>query len=233
MAKKTKETADDNGFIPCSVKQLPHGQLIAAARTAIEQNLANSPAAAAIRMLAREWGRGKGTRDAEVLPPEHIAMLTTKYWGSKGVDLGVYFMDTQDSALKAKILAYANKWGQYGNIRFREASGGNAQVRLARQRNQGYWSYLGTDVLHIGARNPTMNLESFSLSVPDSEYDRVVCHEFGHTLGFPHEHMRQEIVALLDPQKTISYFQATQGWSATEVQQQVLTPLEDSAISMR
>jgi hypothetical protein len=218
------------GFIPCTLRQLPDEELLAAAQTAVRQNPANAPAHAAIRFLA-----GLLTVDTteERLPPERIAVLATKYWGARGVDLGVYFMDTQDSSLKNKLLSYMNKWGQYGNVKFREASGGNAQVRIARQRGDGYWSYLGTDVLHIPRNQPTMNLDSFSLSTSDSEYDRVVCHETGHTLGFPHEHMRREIVQLLDTDRTISYFRQTQGWSAEEVRQQVLTPLEDAAIPMR
>jgi len=55
----------------------------------------------------------------------------------------------------------------------------------------GYWSYLGTDILHIPKNRPTMCLENFSMDTLESEYKRVVRHETGHTLGFPHEHMRR------------------------------------------
>lgn len=224
-----------DSFVPCTLRQLPDEELVAAARTAVEYNPANAPAHAAIRFLAGLLTSDKedAPEEARVLDPGYIAVLATKYWGAGGVDLGVSFMDTQDSSLKNKLLSYMNKWGQYGNIKFREASAGNAQVRIARQRNDGYWSYLGTDVLHIPKDQPTMNLDSFSLSTPESEYDRVVCHETGHTLGFPHEHMRREIVGLLDAQRTIDYFLRFQGWSAEETRQQVLTPLEDAAIPMR
>lgn len=52
-----------------------------------------------------------------------------------------------------------------------------------------------------------------------------------NSLGFPHEHMLPEIVARLDPQKTIRYFMATQGWSEQEVVQQVLTPLRSEDLT--
>ena len=51
-----------------------------------------------------------------------------------------------------------------------------------------------------------MNLEGFTMSTPESEYRRVVRHETGHTLGFPHEHMRQELIARIDRNKAYEYF---------------------------
>ena len=75
-----------------------------------------------------------------------------------------------------------------------------------------------------------MWLQGFSMSTEDSEFYRVVRHETGHTLGFPHEHTRQEIVANIDREKAIAYFMRTQGWSREEVIAQVLTPLEQSAL---
>jgi hypothetical protein len=75
-----------------------------------------------------------------------------------------------------------------------------------------------------------MNLDSFTMDTPESEYRRVVRHETGHTMGFPHEHMRQELVDLIDKNRAIEYFGRTQGWNAEEVRRQVLTPLEESSL---
>ena len=55
----------------------------------------------------------------------------------------------------------------------------------------GYWSYLGTDVLLIPKNRQTINVQGFTMNTPESEYRRVVRHETGHSLGFPHEHMRE------------------------------------------
>lgn len=159
-------------FIPCTPRQLEPDQWIAAAATAIEQNPANrSPLEKLHRILDFE------------LVPAHIALSTKRYWGADGVRLGVWFMDTQDAALKGRILSHMNAWSQYANVQFSEAGQGNAQVRLARQPGGGYWSYLGTDILHIPAGEPTMNLDSFSMQTPESEYARVVRHETGHCLA--------------------------------------------------
>ncbi len=68
------------------------------------------------------------------------------------------------------------------------------------------------------------------MDTPESEYRRVVRHETGHTLGFPHEHMRKELVARIDPQKAYKWFLETQGWPKDVVDAQVLTPLDDASI---
>jgi hypothetical protein len=68
------------------------------------------------------------------------------------------------------------------------------------------------------------------MTTPESEFVRVVRHEAGHTLGFPHEHMRKELVDLIDRQKAIAYFGQTQGWTPQEVEFQVLTPLSKGSL---
>lgn len=54
--------------------------------------------------------------------------------------------------------------------------------------------------------------------------------ETGHTLGFPHEHMRRELVNKIDRQKAVAYFGASQEWSPEQVEQHVLTPIEEASI---
>ena len=108
-----------------------------------------------------------------------------------------------------------NAWGAFCNVQFTETAT-NPQVRIARTGGDGYWSYLGTDVLHIAAGQPTMNLDSFTMNTADSEFHRVIRHETGHTLGFPHEHLRKEIVNRIDRAKALQYFESTQGWSESD-----------------
>lgn len=227
MAKKAKpkeelENELDAGFIGCSVKELPEGKQKPAADTAIEENPANRPR---IGMLAKVLAP-----DAfeEITRPAFLSVLTTKYWGAAGVKLGVSFLENTAAELRNKILAHMNAWSEFCNVQFSWSQSGG-EVRISRGAG-GYWSYLGTDILHIPAGKPTMNLEGFVLATPDSEYKRVVRHETGHSLGFPHEHMRKQIIAKLDPQKTINYFLKYQGWDANTTQQQVLTSIEESSI---
>ncbi len=211
----------DMDLIVCSPRSLPPEKLIASARTAVEINPLNHAPVERLTRLVRGFQP----------TPERIAVVTTKYWGIKGVRLTVAFLDNAPSDLRKRILAHMNAWGKTANTTFVETKGA-AQVRIAREggANGGYWSYLGTDILHIAKQDQTMNLEAFSMGTPESEFHRVVRHETGHTLGFPHEHMRKALVAKLDVAKTIEYFERTQGWSEDEVRAQVLTPLEESTL---
>ena len=202
--------------IVCQPKFLPRSRWANAARMAASVNPLNQPP-------ARSAGLGRP------LTPVEIAVLTTRYWGPAGVNLTVSFLDSPSKALRDRILSHMNAWSRKANITFRYTSG-QGQVRIARIPDDGYWSYLGTDVLSIPLHRPTLNLDSFTMSTPESEFRRVVRHEAGHTLGFPHEHMRKALVALIDRQKAIKYFGDTQGWSPDEVVAQVLTPLEEGSL---
>ncbi|UFH56947.1 M12 family metallopeptidase [Spirosoma sp. KNUC1025] len=202
----------------CTPKRLPLNQLESAARIATEINPLNHPP---IERLLRVMPNFEPTKD-------RLSVLTTKFWHNGGVKLTVGFLDNAPSALRSRIIKHMNAWAKTANVKF-VASNTDPQVRIARIED-GYWSYLGTDVLSIDANEPTMNLEGFTMQTPESEFIRVVRHETGHTMGFPHEHMRKELVAKIDSKKAIKFFGQTQGWSAQEVRQQVLTPIEESSL---
>ncbi|MGO4715750.1 M12 family metallopeptidase [Bradyrhizobium sp. 2TAF24] len=203
----------------CTPKSLPSNLLDRAAKTAIEINPLN---AAPVHRLSALIANG---------PPlvAYISVLTSKYWHTKGVRLTVGFLDNPPADLRARILLHMNAWSTRLNVAFVESKA-EPMVRIARAEKHGYASYVGTDILHIPAGEPTMNLEAFTMKTPESEFVRVVRHETGHTLGCPHEHMRRELVERIDRQKAITFFQATQGWSEEAVVQQVLTPIEEGSL---
>ena len=208
-------------YIGCEIKVLPAHQWIEAANTAVGINPANAPAVEMLGLAA----------SGEVIPPDHLALLTAKYWGSGGAHLTVGFLDNPPLDLRIRILNHMNAWAAWANVSF-SPTGWDPQVRIARIDGVegGYWSYHGTDILGVAPGSATMNLEGFTMSTDESEFVRVIRHETGHTLGFPHEHRRTEIVNRIDKAKAIAYFQATQNWDAAKTTQQVLTPLDDSAL---
>lgn len=222
MKSKKAQPESTPAYKPCSIKMLPENEWEAAAKTAAAHNPMNRPATHQLFHLGLN-----GT------PPRvRLSVVHTKFWGSGGVKLTVGFLETAAPALKRKILSHMNAWGDYCNVKF-VLSANSPQVRISFSTpppDDGYWSYLGTDILHVKASEPTMNLDSFSMSTPDSEFYRVVRHETGHTLGMPHEHLRADIINKMDRDKTIAFFKKTQGWSKNEVIQQVLTPISESAL---
>jgi hypothetical protein len=206
----------DTGCVP---RQLPERLLVRAAQTATRINPANGLNIAAMASLGRSDG---------IMDPQRIAVLTAKYWGPQSRQLTVSFMESTPADLRARIVSHLNAWNRTGGISFVETRG-TGQVRISRGGG-GYWSYLGTDILHIPPGQQTMNLAGFTMNTPDSEYRRVIRHEAGHTLGFPHEHMRKELIARIDREKAYAYFWDTQRWDRAMVDQQVLTPLDDRSI---
>jgi hypothetical protein len=164
------------------------------------------------------------------LTPQYIAVVRSKWWGSTGVKLDVAFMEPAPADLKARILSHMNAWGEFCNVGFALTTNqNNAQIRITREQ-EGYWSYLGRDCLNIPINQPTMCLQAFSMSTPESEYRRVVRHETGHALGCPHEHMRQGIISRLDVQKTIVWGRQVLGWNEQMVRSQILTPLNEASL---
>lgn len=208
---------DGKGTMPaCSIKSLPARLHSKAALTAIKINPVNAP----LRMpLGRSFG---------IAAPLRLTLDTSRYWGPSPRMLTVSFMESTPADLRARIVSHLNAWTLTSGISFQETSG-TGQVRISRGSG-GYYSYLGTDVLLIPPNRQTMNLEAFTMNTSESEFKRVVRHEAGHTLGFPHEHMRAELVNRIDPQSAYDYFWRTQGWDQQTVDEQVLTALDEDSI---
>ncbi|OQP47502.1 peptidase M12 [Niastella yeongjuensis] len=213
--KDNKSTPEEIG---CSIKMLPVHLLEKAAETAVKVYPVNKPVLESTRELAMELTAN----------PQKLTLLITKYWGPFPRKLTVSFMESTPADLKKRIIGHMNAWSKTACISFVETEG-DGNVRISRGGG-GYWSYLGTDILHVPTNMQTMNLQGFTMNTIDSEFYRVIRHETGHTLGFPHEHMRREIINRIDKEKAYEYFERTQGWDRATVDQQVLTPLNDSSI---
>ena len=214
----TDEKPHGQSELVCTPKNLPRRLLVNAAKTAVKINPVNAPVFGPLATV------GAGS----IMDPQRIAVIVSKYWGPTPRRLTVSFMESTPADLRARIISHMNAWTQTECISFMETQGaGNVRISTG---SGGYWSYLGTDILHIPTNRQTMNLEAFTMNTPEAEYRRVVRHETGHTLGFPHEHMRQALVARIDPQKAYEYFLRTQGWDKQTVDQQVLTSLDESSL---
>jgi Astacin (Peptidase family M12A) len=205
--------AEDLG---CYVKALPSRLTGKAAKLAAHLNPANRTPFEAVNL------------PPGVMSPMALTLLVSKYWGPEPEELSVSFVEDIPSNLRERIVEHMNAWSERIGKSFAETNGvGLVRITL---EDDGFWSFLGTDVALIPESQPTMSLEGFSMRTPEREYKRVVRHETGHTLGFPHEHMRKELVARIDRQKAFAFFLETQGWDSRTVEQQVLTPLGHASV---
>jgi hypothetical protein len=142
--------------------------------------------------------------------------------------LAAVMRDEQEITPLALAVVTSKYWGPAQRrltVSFMETG----DVRISRGPG-GYWSYLGTDILHIPKNRQTMNLEGFTMNKEESEYKRVVRHETGHTLGSPHEHMRKALVARIDREKAYIWFWENYRWPKATVDAQVLTPLDEASL---
>lgn len=211
--------ADEEALPGCVVKALPPRLQLKAALAARTINPANAPA----------FGQVAADGAAmDIMEPMRIAVLTSKYWGPQLRRFTVSFLETTPSDLKARIISHMNAWSGCCGMSF-VATAGIGDVRISRGGG-GYWSYLGTDIRLIPKNRPTMNLQGFTMNTPESEYKRVVRHETGHTLGFPHEHMRRALIDRIDHAKAYAWFLQTYGWDSATVDAQVLTPLSEASL---
>ncbi|WP_139785420.1 M12 family metallopeptidase [Chryseobacterium phocaeense] len=88
-------------------------------------------------------------------------------------------------------------------------SGNTADIRIFFHEG-GSSSYIGTDGKTIPQDKPTMFFGWINENEPEESIKQVVLHEFGHALGFMHEHQHPGAVIPWDKEKVYEYYKNSQ-----------------------
>ncbi|OTA91785.1 hypothetical protein M434DRAFT_396970 [Hypoxylon sp. CO27-5] len=103
--------------------------------------------------------------------------------------LRVKILDPPSQVRDAFVERTAREWESYANIKFKFVSAlEDSDIRI--QFGNASWSRLGTEALKRRKNEATMSLRY--LEGHDNENKRAVLHEFGHAIGFDHEHASRE-----------------------------------------
>jgi hypothetical protein len=135
------------------------------------------------------------------------------------------------TALHRQIEAVASEWSKYANIKFdfgydtskdsyrSWVPNDTSSIRVG-FADAGYWSFVGTDSLDPEICSPgdiTLNLEKFDVDLP-AGWQATVLHEFGHALGFHHEHQSPVSQCDFDWDKLYAYLAGPPNfWSKEKV----------------
>ena len=191
----------------CVDRVIPWDRKADAARAAVKENPANRPKM--MRMLPGVSAH-----------PVKISIVIGKTW-KKGRVLGVHFMDGSKHQ-REMVRGIASTWSDYANIRFNFKAGSNAQIRVSFEYDPGSsWSAVGVDCLdhkEFPKNLPTMNYGWLTDDTDDTEYRRVVLHEFGHALGAIHEHQVPAGGITWNMAKVYAYFSGPpNNWSKADI----------------
>ena len=156
---------------------------------------------------------------------ENLTVKTDKMWQS-GSTLRVR-IDGGTPLMRQKVEQYAMEWTRHVNLRFQFVSGGNAEIIVTFGNDNKSWSYIGRDsvadeIRFIGnfTQQGTMHFGWFDDQTEEEEFRRVILHEFGHALGFKHEHSHPDAGIPWDREKVYEWY-ASDGWDRAAVDRNI------------
>jgi len=122
------------------------------------------------------------------------------------------------SQIKREISKIASTWSQYGNIHFQfDAPWEQAEIRIHFEKGGGGHSYVGNNALKIPKNKSTMLLR-----IGGYGFQRTVLHEFGHAIGFQHEHQSPKTRFHWNTQQIANDL----NWSLAQTIANITTPLD-------
>jgi serralysin len=137
-----------------------------------------------------------------------LAGETLKMW-DPGQKITVYLEPSNSTPeLRQMVMNYARQWEQHANIKFEFVEKREpALIRVGFEKGQGHFSMIGRDAIWAFPFPflNTMNFDDFA-NYKEEKIKATVLHEFGHALGFIHEHQSPAAGINWDKEKVYAYY---------------------------
>lgn len=176
-----------------------------------------------VEAMARQPEHPQAPPKPAARPPRATPL---KLWPN-GSTLRIAFL-SGGAKLRQRVMRCAAQWFKFANLHYEVLPRGSketADIRIAFQRNDGSWSYVGTDARSVPAGQPTMNFGWLDPHTPEAEFQRVVLMEFGHALGLWQEHRNPMAGIEWDRQAVMKHFGGPPNqWSKEMIDHHILTP---------
>jgi len=183
-----------------------------------------------------------------VPPPEGVASaaaIVCKIWSKSRLQASFVDANHYDPTglIRRRIRTVVQKWSDasLGGINFDwiDQMQYDSDIRISLTPDGTFWSLVGTDTRLSGSNLVTLNLgfnnsEYYASDDTNNfyvrEFQRLVLHEFGHALGFIHEHLSPKSQITFNEPAAIAYFRKNGLGHLTDdqIREQVLTPEPDA-----
>lgn len=149
----------------------------------------------------------------------YIISLNGYVW-NKNI-LQIKFLNGNKS-VQSKVQQAVKEWERACAVRFVYGDFPDPDITISFQ-DAGYWSNIGSD---SKGRIPSMSLTGLSANMSDIEFNGVVLHEFGHALGFVHEHQSPAFNIPWDTDRVERYYKIEYGWSSQKIYDEIIYKYE-------
>ena len=156
-----------------------------------------------------------------------LVLLEPRKWRKRR--LHVRFLDGEDWQRQriADIICGPEGWNSACGLQFVFDQAEQADIRISLAPGAS-WSHPGSYAAELPQAFPSMQI-AWAVADGEGDIQRVTLHEFGHALGFEHEHTNPAArLPWIDRAQIYDYFQRVYGWDKERVDAQVLAQLDPS-----